>query len=775
MGGRFALLIGTGSVRDGSLPQLATAGADVRELAALLRDPYIAGFDPVIELVDASTQQVGREIAHILDRRQRDDLVLLYYSGHALFDDEGQLHLAMPDTELDLLSPTSISAAFVSAEMDRSRSRRQLLILDCRIATGLALGTNTLPSGITGHGRNGETPTSDTQRLADAFHSDGRGRVIFAGCDGTRDSAPGFRLSEAHELLSLVNHANSPFTHALVEGLRGAADADRDGRITIDELYHFASNQLGQRTPWLLPSRRGESSNAVPIAYAQRRVSSPASASRSTRPPKLGGLISDRYRTLAILEEGGLGTLYAARDEPSGRPVSLRCLRPPLSVDATALERFLREAQVASAIDHPSVVRIFELGFEGRTAFIVMEPLDGESLGTLLRRKSRLELSEALEILLPALEAVSAAHAKRVVHGDLNPDSIFINRDENGAVASVKVLGFGLSAMLDAAASGKSEHGLLGSPQYMAPEQLIEKRRLDRRSDVYAFGVILYEVLTGKRPFDADNHGATLFKIGEGAAERVTVLRPDVPAALESIVRKAMAKERGDRYSSVERLRGVLKAAARAHGWIAAHEASPRRAEKPAPIAPLPRDPKIETPAVFERPFQTRRTQRSRAWMLGVAMLATAAAAAAWALSDSIVSEPLSPTPMQTATQPAPQTPAAAAVATPPVPVPPLEPVAPPPANVEQPAANAPASGTADVLYPPNVLRLPPEDADLTSPAAIRAARREARRARAAARAEARKALARTPDEADDGSPVKVTPMPETPASDDPQPSAAND
>src|SRR5262245_24338088 len=117
MGGRFALLIGTGSVRDGSLPQLATAGADVRELATLLRDPYIAGFDPVIELVDASTQQVGREIAHILDRRHRDDLVLIYYSGHALFDDEGQLHLAMPDTELDLLSPTSISAAFVSGEM----------------------------------------------------------------------------------------------------------------------------------------------------------------------------------------------------------------------------------------------------------------------------------------------------------------------------------------------------------------------------------------------------------------------------------------------------------------------------------------------------------------------------------------------------------------------------------------------------------------------------------------------------------------------------------
>jgi serine/threonine-protein kinase len=687
MGGRFALLIGTGSFRDGSLPHLDTPPADVRDLAALLRDPYIAGFDPVIELVDASTQQVGREIAHILDRRHRDDLVLLYYAGHALFDDEGQLHLAMHDTELDLLSPTSISAAFISAEMDRSRSRRQLLMLDCRFGSGLAHGTKGAPlsssSSSPGHII---APLPDAQRLASAFHTEGRGRVIFAACDdpGRKSTVPGFRRSQIPGDPS--EPPNSPFTYALIEGLRGAADLDRDGRITIDELYQFAHAQLSQSTTNLLPCKRGEASTGVPIAYATRRASVPPSYTRTSRPPGPGALISDRYLTLSILDEGGLGIVFAARDERTGQPVSIRILRPPGSTDPVTLERFLREAQIASQIDHPNVVRILELGFEGRSAFIVMEPLDGETLGAFLRHKSRLELGETLEILLPAMAAVGAAHAQNILHRDLNPENIFVNRDPNGTVATTKVLGFGMSTMLDESSRSSPGRGIR-SPHYLPPEQLLGRDPLDVRADVYAFGVMLYEALTGTRPFSAENHAAVLFRIGVGQAESPSVVCPDVPAAIDAIVRKAMSKDRSQRYPDVDDLRHALQAAAREQGLVSTFDsAAPQRRSSRAPV---PREVKIETPAVFERPFRNTHAPRSRNWVIGVSLLAAAGGAAGWLLSGSLSEEQnrasgATMQPSATEAHPAPVTP------------PPALPSAPAAAPAPAPAPEAPTTTATD-------------------------------------------------------------------------------
>jgi serine/threonine protein kinase len=736
MGGRFALLIGTGSFRDGSLPHLDSPPSDVRDLAALLRDPYIAGFDPVIELIDASTQQVGREIAHILDRRHRDDLVLLYYAGHALFDDEGKLHLAMHDTELDLLSPTSISAAFVTAEMDRSRSRRQLLMLDCRFGSGLAHGSKGAPlrssSSSPGHV---VASLPDAQHLATAFYTEGRGRVIFAACDdpGRHSTVPGFRRSQVpgdpNEPL------NSAFTYALIEGLRGAADLDRDGRITIDELYDFAHGRLAQRPTNLLPCKRGEASAGVPIAYAQRRATVPPSYSRTSRPPSPGVLISDRYLTLSILEEGGLGIVFAARDERTGQPVSVRILRPPGSTDAATLERFMREAQVASTIDHPNVVRILELGFEGRSAFIVMEPLAGESLRALLRHTPRLELGDALDILLPAMSAVSAAHAQNVLHRDLNPENVFVNRDPNGTVASIKVLGFGMSTMLDESAGGAAGRGIR-SPHYLPPEQLLSKDPLDVRADVYAFGVMLYEALTGTRPFSADNYAAVLFRIGAGQAEPPSTVCPEVPAAIDAIVRKAMSRDRADRYADLGDLRQALQAAARDYGWVSGFDsaAPPRRSARP----PEPRDVKIETPAVFERPLSNTNPPRSRNWVIGVALLAAAGGAAGWLLSGSLSdqltgatttttptaptttrSTPTSTTPTTPVTQPpgrGPENEARPMAATPePAAVLPPQQVAEPPAPASHPAASQANAPAAELAEPAPTLESPAQTASNAS------------------------------------------------------------
>ncbi|HKU42069.1 MAG TPA: caspase family protein, partial [Polyangiales bacterium] len=314
MGGRIALLIGSGSYGVGALQQLHAPAGDVRELAVVLGDAYAGGFDTVIELIDASTQQVGREIARTLDRCKRDDLVLLYFSGHALLDDEGQLHLAMRDTEPDLLSPTSISAAFVAGEFDRSRSRRQLVILDCCAGTGFAHGTAEAAALI----------APDAPRVASAFYAESQPRAVFAACRRATDSA----------------RPHSRFTHALIQGLRGAADGDGDGRISIDDLARYLEPHA---SAWL-----GEAVGSLLIANTSPRASSPPRA--AARPPHPGGLISDRYRIESVLAERGIGVLCSAIDERDGRPVSVKYLRSPESSDATTLQRFLREAGVAGAI-----------------------------------------------------------------------------------------------------------------------------------------------------------------------------------------------------------------------------------------------------------------------------------------------------------------------------------------------------------------------------------------------------------------------------------------
>ncbi|HKP59035.1 MAG TPA: protein kinase, partial [Polyangiales bacterium] len=606
MGGRIALLIGTGSFGVDALPQLHAPATDVRELAAVLRDPYAGGFDQVTELIDASTQQVGREIAHTLDRCRRDDLVLLYFSGYALLDEEGQLHLAMRDSEPDLLSPTSISAAFVAGEFDRSRSRRQLVVLDCRTGSGYAHGVQPdLPP----------VPRPDAQQLVGAFHAEGHPRVILAGCKQVEPLDGRSRPSQP-------TGAGSEFTQQLIAGLRGAADSDGDGRISIDQLYDYVAAQPGEEPV----ARAGDAVGSLLIATTPRS-SAPPRVSTVPRGPKPGSLISDRYRIVSVLADRGIGVVCSALDERSGRPVTVKCLRPPQSTESATLQGFLREADVARAIEHPGLLTIHDVGFERSTAFIVMEPLAGESLAALLRRQRRLTVRETLEIVMQAMAAISAAHAQRVVHRDLTPEHIFVGRATDGRVAQVKVLGFEAAALLDDRAMVRSI-GLIGSPHYMAPEQVLGSEPIDVRVDVYAFGVILYEALTGQRPFEADNHGALAFKISNEAPQPPSHWVPDLPAALEGIVLKAMARDRTRRFAGVENLRLSLYQTGIEHGWVRASAPPPLPAK--VPLQP-PYVPKINTPLVFDRPPSSTLAPSPRRWPLALGLgAAVVAGGAAW-------------------------------------------------------------------------------------------------------------------------------------------------
>lgn len=234
MSRKLALIIGNSEFEDRSLAQLVTPDADVNALAEVLRDPEVGGFDEVTALVNQPSTTVRRAIAGFFMSRGRDDLLLLYFSGHGIRDDRGQLFLAVRDTEHNLLRGTAIPAAYITEEMDNSRSRRQVLILDCCHSGAFSQGMKAAPGASVG--------------TASAFEGTGSGRVVLTATDSTQYAWEGDRVIGQAE--------NSVFTHHLINGLRsGEADADADGRVTLDELYNYAYEQVVYATPLQTPGK----------------------------------------------------------------------------------------------------------------------------------------------------------------------------------------------------------------------------------------------------------------------------------------------------------------------------------------------------------------------------------------------------------------------------------------------------------------------------------------------------------------------------------------
>ena len=234
MGRKLALIIGNSEFEDGNLAQLVTPDADVSALAEILRDPEIGGFAEVTVQVNQSVTAVRRAIAAFFVERARDDLLLLYFSGHGIRDDRGQLFLAAKDTEHSLLRGTAIPASYITDEMDNSRSRRQVLILDC------------CHSGAFSRGMKGAS--GESVGTAAAFEGTGSGRVVLTATDSTQYAWEGDRVIGKAE--------NSVFTHYLIQGLRtGEPDTDADGEITLDELYNYVYEQVVRETPMQTPGK----------------------------------------------------------------------------------------------------------------------------------------------------------------------------------------------------------------------------------------------------------------------------------------------------------------------------------------------------------------------------------------------------------------------------------------------------------------------------------------------------------------------------------------
>ncbi len=323
MSQRLALLIGNNEYHDPSLAKLVSPPQDVSQLGELLRDPQIGGFDRVDALENQPFAAVRRSIASFFNNNKRDDLLMLYFSGHGVLDDNGQLYLAVQDTERELLSATSIEAPFITSLMDRSISRRQVLVLDC------------CHSGAFGRSKGGLGASVGT---ATTFEGKGYGRIILTASDATQYAWDGDDL--------VGDAQTSVFTRHLVEGLRtGAADTDADGQITLDELYDYVYEMVVTETPRQTPAKwsyRQQGTiviahNPSPViqpvdlpAELRSALESPFTGVRQGAVQDLGRLLSGSDRGMALSAQLALEKLSKddSRNVSSAAQAALASLEP---------------------------------------------------------------------------------------------------------------------------------------------------------------------------------------------------------------------------------------------------------------------------------------------------------------------------------------------------------------------------------------------------------------------------------------------------------------
>jgi serine/threonine-protein kinase len=310
-----------------------------------------------------------------------------------------------------------------------------------------------------------------------------------------------------------------------------------------------------------------------------------------------------KYEIRRLLGAGGMGAVYEAHHTEIGKRVAIKVLSPELAAVPGARTRFLREAQLTSKLTHPNIVDVNDMGSEDGRAFIVMEFLDGEDLSHRLEQMGTLTVEHLVDIMLPVCSAVAEAHRVGITHRDLKPQNIFLAIGPRGV--EPKVLDFGISKGNDTKAGALTGTGMIGTPFYFAPEQILDARAAGPASDQYALGVILYECLTGRRPYEAENLFVVFQSIVEGNAPPIGALRPDLPPSLQQIVARAMNKAPTARFDSAAGLARALLPFASSrvrsfweHAFATAGPAlhAPTMVAQPSGVTPAPRAYPATTP-----------------------------------------------------------------------------------------------------------------------------------------------------------------------------------
>jgi serine/threonine protein kinase len=273
----------------------------------------------------------------------------------------------------------------------------------------------------------------------------------------------------------------------------------------------------------------------------------------------VGRIIDQKYRVIAAIGEGGMSSIYESEHLGLDRRVAIKVLHPSLADDPEAVARLRHEAKVVSTIGHPNICEVLDLG---RTAngspYLVMELLVGESLAERIKDVGAIPFNELAPLMKQVLRALDAAHDKGILHRDLKPENVFIEEERNTGAPSAKLLDFGISKSMsyDFIENQRLTHTgmVMGTPYYMAPEQARGDSGLDQRVDLWAIGVMMYEALTGRRPFVATNYNALLVKILTSRPRQVSKIDPLIPADAAAIIDRALSKLREDRYQTARQM-----------------------------------------------------------------------------------------------------------------------------------------------------------------------------------------------------------------------------
>ncbi|SHI86622.1 serine/threonine protein kinase [Actinomyces denticolens] len=362
-------------------------------------------------------------------------------------------------------------------------------------------------------------------------------------------------------------------------------------------------------------------------------------------------ILAGRYEIRDLIGRGGMAEVHLGYDRRLNRVIAIKLLRSDLASDSTFQTRFQREAQSAAALNHPSIVAVYDSGEEAlvqpdgtsRTVpYIVMEYVEGHTVRELLGDGEAVPIPEAVEIVTGVLDALEYSHRAGIVHRDIKPGNIMIT-----STGAVKVMDFGIArAIEDSAATVTQQHAVVGTAQYLSPEQA-RGEVVDTRSDLYSTGCLLYELLTGQPPFTGDSAVAIAYQHVREVPKPPSSIAADIPEAIDRVVLKALAKRRDDRYGDAAHMRSDLLAAQRgsavsapaASAWAAAPTTtlpqqadafSPARPETPAPPPPTPQQPLVMP---TEKDDERDSKNRLGLWLL-IAALIAAVALGAWAISS---------------------------------------------------------------------------------------------------------------------------------------------
>jgi serine/threonine protein kinase len=464
-----------------------------------------------------------------------------------------------------------------------------------------------------------------------------------------------------------------------------------------------------------------------------------------TAPPSVvpGSVVAGRFRLERRLGEGGMGVVWAATHAVTRKPVALKFLKRAEHDDRRAVQRFLREARAACAVRHPSVVEIHDvLELDDGSPVMVMELLSGETLAQRLERDRTVPLPELARIMVHVCSALGCAHSLGIVHRDLKPENIFLV--QSTARIDVKVLDFGIAKLTasegDAAQSGAmtATGAILGTPYYMAPEQLFGEKDVDHRADIWALGIIFYEALSGSRPTQAENVGQIYKVITTDAMRPLRETAPHLPEPILDLVSRMLERDRARRPVDVREVLGVLsRYTNESFVWVDPPSAM-LRADSATALPHVDSDTAraSTTPA---RPVVT--SERAGSKRRGI-RFALGAFGAAGVMAGAFALREWSRTGVQSAEPPKPS-PTAAAEAAPPLETP-TPPMAVEPPAVPAPSTRPPAPPKVATSMPPGPTKpSPPPSVPPAPPAAVMA---PASASAPAASAVAKPAINCTPD-----------------------------